>query len=150
MSRFALFAVAVLSLSALSAEPVGPTVRIGTFEDWGQTVRGVKYEVDPARGRVRLVIALQFSSPDDDGRGELTRQVAGLRYDAERRQVLLERDGLSAVCATLTNESAVGSRWRSVEDSGHCTVATTRRRIMKDDGLETSEQLVQDLDLVVR
>jgi hypothetical protein len=149
MNRWSFVVVSFTAVLAFAAAPAA--VRLGTFEDRGQSLLGHHYEIDVASGRARLVLELVLPTQGDEpSRSELVPTVQGLSYDAASHQVRWVHEGQTTVCANLTRESALGTAWHSVEATGHCAVTTTRRHAAKDDGFTVTQAPVQDFDLVAR
>lgn len=139
------------SFISLVAATEPPSVRFGTFQDQGQSIQRVRYQVDTSSNRVKLLVELQFPTEgDEDGRGQVERAVPGLSYDAATREVRLQLDGTTSVCATLTHESLFGPNWHTLVATGRCEVVAKRQVIFVDDGLTLQPRRVQTFELVVK
>ena len=108
---------------------------------------GYDYEVNEKLGRARLSIKLVDKNSGPEESGAMTRPVLvdGLRYDQDRQEIVFERDGTYAVCATVTPKRFLFARYLKIKETGNCTVTSQERVVRWDDGFETGERKMTDL-----
>jgi hypothetical protein len=140
--------ISMISAPFLSAIPAMASVSENLLELTKQyRYEGFEYEVNEKLGRARLSIKLVDKNSGPEESGAMTRPVLvdGLRYDQDRQEIIFERDGTYAVCATVTPKRFLFARYLKIKETGNCTVTGQERVVRWDDGLETGERKMTDL-----
>ena len=108
---------------------------------------GYDYEVNEKLGRARLNIKLVDLDAGAEESGATTRSVLvhGLRYDSIRQEIVFERDGTYAVCATVTPKRFLFARYLKIKETGNCTVTAEPRLESWDDGFNAGTRQMTDI-----
>ena len=140
--------ISMISAPFLSAIPAMASVSENLLELTQQyRYEGFEYEVNEKLGRARLILKLvdQYAGPEESGAMNRPVLVDGLRYDQIRQEIVIERDGTNAVCATVIPKRFLLVRYLKIKETGNCTITSEERIVRWDDGFETGERKMTDL-----
>jgi len=109
--------------------------------------KGFDFQINEKLGRARLVVALRDLQASTEESGDTSKAflVSGLRYDQNRQEIVFEREGTYAVCATVTEKRFLFARYLKIKKTENCEITANERTESWDNGFESGTRTVTDL-----
>ncbi|MFL5784083.1 MAG: hypothetical protein ACJ76H_05695 [Bacteriovoracaceae bacterium] len=137
MKKFIALITLVLSLSAFA-----DSILVYETRDYSPMDIEASFGVNKDLGRAWAVMTLTQGSGDSISFWDERVKVEGLSFNAETKEIVLERNGEQVVCGQMYNRRWILDGGRSIRMTPRCSFAIKKEKIEIDNGFEIKKKSI--------